>query len=272
MARYGRTLLKAHTGKTVAASGLTNYTLSAAAGSCALTGSAVTLKATRLLTASAGAYALTGSAATLKATRLLALAAGSVVVSGMSATLNGVRTLGPSAGAFTVTGSAAALKTTRTLSAAAGSVLVTGSAATLSSTTLTHYVLTASAGSVTLTGDAATGLLVSAPTPTVGGGGGGGGGGVYWQGGARKKRRDLNKEIDELVGQVAREMVQADEAVELTAPTAAIAKPVSPRPSPWATLKIDPAAMEQMARLKADLLEAHAQEQEEEELLLLHLV
>src|SRR5512146_2931512 len=98
----------------------TAYTLSAAAGSYALTGTAATLKCTRKVTADAGTYTWTGTDAALK--RGYPLTA--------------------EAGTYTLTGSAVGLRATRKLSAGAGSYSWTGTATGL----LRGYPMTASPG------------------------------------------------------------------------------------------------------------------------------
>jgi hypothetical protein len=109
----------------------TAYSLAAAAGSYALTGSAAALKAARLLAAAAGAYTLTGSAATVRVARLLSAAAGAYVVTGQAAGLYKGRTLTAGAGSYGLSGSAAALKAARKIVATAGTYALTGSDATL---------------------------------------------------------------------------------------------------------------------------------------------
>lgn len=146
------------------------YKLTAAAGSYTLTGTAAPLL--RRQTAAAGTYALTGTAATVayKFTAAagsytltgtaasfaykLSSAAGSYALTGSAAafpTGNNV-ILATDPGAYTITGTAAAFITPLTLTAEAGSYALTGSAATFATAT----TLTAAAGAYALTGTAAT--------------------------------------------------------------------------------------------------------------------
>ena len=166
-----------------ATSGVTHYSLTAEAGSYALTGTAATLTATREIAAAAGSYALSGTAATLTTTRELAAGAGSYSLSGTAAALTAARELAagagsyglsgtaatltytPAAGAFeliaeagsySLSGTAATLTATRELSAAAGSYALSGTAATLTYTPVTAFELTAEAGAYALSGGDAT--------------------------------------------------------------------------------------------------------------------
>lgn len=130
-----------------------NYTLTANAGSFALSGQAATLKAGRVLISAAGSFALTGQAATLYRAITLTAGAGSFTLSGQAASLVSGRVLSAAAGAFTVSGQAAGLTSGRVLSAAVGSYTLTGQAATLLRTG--SYSLTCSVGAFTLSGQAA---------------------------------------------------------------------------------------------------------------------
>lgn len=158
------------------------FSITAEAGSYALTGTAAALRATRKITAAGGSYAVSGTAAALKAGRKLAAAIGSYVLSGVDATLThgtpGAFTLVAEAGSYVVTGTAAALRATRKivaasgsyaqtgtvaalkagrkLAAAVGSYALSGADATLTYDELQHYSLACSSGSYALTGTAAT--------------------------------------------------------------------------------------------------------------------
>jgi hypothetical protein len=101
----------------VSAAAPTGYTLTALAGSYALTGVAATVSRSRLLTASAGAYVYTGQTATLLRSSLLTAQPGAYSLTGQSATL----TFTAAAGAYVLT-------------ALPGSYEVTGSSATLTNT------------------------------------------------------------------------------------------------------------------------------------------
>lgn len=109
----------------------TNYTMTAAAGSFALSGQAAALKAARLLTAAAGGFALTGRVATLTIARKLTAAAGSFALTGQPANLLAARSIVASTGSFSLTGNAAAFARTYAVTADAGSFSLTGGAATL---------------------------------------------------------------------------------------------------------------------------------------------
>jgi hypothetical protein len=139
----------------VTAGGGAAYTLTAGAGSFALTGKPATLTAARKLTAGVASFLLTGKPATLTAARALTAAAGSFTLTGKPATLTAGRALAASAGSFTLTGKPATMLFGYTLTAAAGSFALTGKAATLT----TARKLTAAAGSFALTGKPA-GLAV----------------------------------------------------------------------------------------------------------------
>lgn len=148
-------------------------TLTASAGSYAITGTSATLRKGKGITAAAGSYAVTGTAATLRKAAKLAATAGSYSVTGTAAGLKLGRKIAAVAGSYTVTGTAATLRRARITSAAAGSYAVTGTAAALrralkaaagvgsyavtgTAATLRHgWVLIASAGSYAVTGTAA---------------------------------------------------------------------------------------------------------------------
>jgi hypothetical protein len=108
---------------------------------------AVTGGGATTLTAAAGSYALTGSAAALL--RKQVAAAGAYTITGTAAAL--LRKQVAAAGAYTITGTAAALK--RGQVTPAGSYTITGAAANLVATA--NLVFPAAAGSYTLTGAAA---------------------------------------------------------------------------------------------------------------------
>jgi hypothetical protein len=130
----------------------TAYSLNAAAGSYAVSGSSATLTLTQTINAASGAYAVTGSNIGVALAISLVASAGSHVITGAAATL----TTGLSyfltidAGAYGVTGAAATLQpSSAMLNAAAGSYAVSGVAASF----------TAGAG------DASPDVSVVAPTP-----------------------------------------------------------------------------------------------------------
>lgn len=135
------------------------YTLTADAGSFALTGVAAGLTVGRKLTAEAGSFALTGVAADLvydsgAGAYALTADAGSFALAGQAASLLVGRKIAASAGAFTLTGRAAGLLHGSKLTASAGAFALTGVAADL---TVGRHI-TAAAGAFTLSGQAS-GLL-----------------------------------------------------------------------------------------------------------------
>lgn len=116
------------------------------------------------LTAAAGSFALTGQSANLRAARKLAASAGSFTLTGQSAGLLFGHKLSASLGAFTLTGNAATFRLTRGLTAVAGSFVLTGQAAVLAK----GYSFSATAGSFALTGQPAS-LLVTRRLTAVAG-------------------------------------------------------------------------------------------------------
>jgi hypothetical protein len=108
------------------------------------------------LTAASGSFAVSGTVATLRAARKLAAAAGAVSVTGTAAGLKAGRKIAAASGAFSLTGTAAALRAARRLPAASGAVAITGTAADLIYTPgAAHYTLTAASGAFAVTGTAA---------------------------------------------------------------------------------------------------------------------
>lgn len=107
------------------------YTIAAASGSYALTGSAATLKSTRLMSAAAGAYALSGSAAALSKGQRMDAASGSYALTGSAAGLRATRTMAAAAGSYSLTGSAASLLAARRMAAESGVYTLSGGAASL---------------------------------------------------------------------------------------------------------------------------------------------
>ncbi len=142
-------------------SSLTNYSLTADAGSFALTGSAAALKAGRLVAAGAGSFALTGQTAALKAGRLLTAGAGSLALTGTAAGLKAGRGMSAAGGSYTLAGADASLRADRALAAGPGSYALTGEPAAL---VVAHLIL-AGVGVYSLTGSAAT-LTTTATAPT----------------------------------------------------------------------------------------------------------
>lgn len=107
------------------------YSLTAAAGSYALSGQLAGLKSGRQVAGGQGAYALTGQAATLRAGRRALGAQGSYLFTGQAAALRAGRKVGAAQGSYALTGQAAGLRASRKLVAAQGSYSLTGFAAGL---------------------------------------------------------------------------------------------------------------------------------------------
>jgi hypothetical protein len=133
------------------------YTLTAATGSFALTGTATGLTAARLLTATSRSYALTGNAAGLLRGVRLTAATGSFALTGTATNfLRAVRLIAGT-GAFSLTGQSAGLLRGVRLTAASGTFSFTGNAATLTYTPFSGaYTLPVDTGSFSFTGNAAT--------------------------------------------------------------------------------------------------------------------
>lgn len=126
-------------GTSIKASAATAYTLSAAAGSFAETGTAATPKHGWKPAAAAGSFAITGSTATLNKGKFLAAAAGAFAETGTAATPKHGWKLAAAAGSFVVTGS------TATLTYGTNSVAV-ASTSTLAYGTRTNSTITAPSG------------------------------------------------------------------------------------------------------------------------------
>jgi hypothetical protein len=139
----------------LAGGGAATYTLTAAAGSYALTGQSAGLLYGRKLAAGAGTYTLTGQAATLRAARLLGASQGSYTLTGQAAGLLLGHRLAAGQGSYTLTGQAAGLLYGRRLGAAQGAYALTGQDATLVYSASGNKVLAAAQGSYALTGQAA---------------------------------------------------------------------------------------------------------------------
>lgn len=110
---------------------VTGNTLTAAAGTFALTGNNVGFTHARpALTAAAGTFAFTGNAVAFQLSHKLALAAGSFALTGNDAVLTGPgqHNMAAGAGTFALTGNATGLKAGRHIVAAAGSFALTGRA------------------------------------------------------------------------------------------------------------------------------------------------
>jgi hypothetical protein len=154
------------------------YTVTADAGSYALSGQAATLTKNSVLTADAGSYSLSGQAATLSwagaGAFTLTADAGSYALSGQNATLTwaspGAYVLTADAGSYTMSGQSATLLKSNVLTAAAGAYSLSGQAATLSWAAAAAYTLTANAGSYILQGQSAvltnSGEVITTTAPT----------------------------------------------------------------------------------------------------------
>lgn len=108
-----------------------DYTLSAAAGSYALTAQAATALVGRKLTGSAGSYAITAQAGTFTVARKLSGSVGAYAITAPAATLAYGRTLTGAAGSYAYTGQAATGLVARNLAGASGTYLYSGLPATL---------------------------------------------------------------------------------------------------------------------------------------------
>lgn len=112
------------------------YTLTAAPGSYAQTGTAAGLYAGRTLTAAGGSYTTTGTAAALTAQRKLTATPGAYALTGTPAALAFGYKLTLTPGSFTLTGTAATFVYNRRLTASVGHYTLTGTSVTLTSTAL----------------------------------------------------------------------------------------------------------------------------------------
>lgn len=109
----------------------TNYTLDAASGAYAVTGSVANLRSARRLTSTAGDYAMTGTASGLRVSRSLNAASAAYAVAGVAATISRGKLFTADNGALTIAGTAAGMRVARLLSAATGGYVETGTVATL---------------------------------------------------------------------------------------------------------------------------------------------
>lgn len=107
------------------APGAGSYTLTAVAGSFALTGNAAGLRAGRKVVAAPAALAFTGRAAGLRVARRLVSAAGAYVLTGNATGLARGKRLGADAGVFSLSGPAVGLRVARRLVGAAGAYALT---------------------------------------------------------------------------------------------------------------------------------------------------
>ncbi len=144
-----------------AGGGGTDYTLTADAGSYALTGVAAALRRGYTLVGAAGSYAITGGDATLRRGYRITADAGSYAITGGDAVLRRGYSMSLDPGSYSITGSDATLTysaggTAYTLVCDAGSYSTGGGDATLTYTPgPTNYTLICEAGSYATTGVAA---------------------------------------------------------------------------------------------------------------------
>lgn len=153
--------------------GATAYTLTAASGSYAVTGTAASLEWGREVAAGSGSFAVSGTAASLEYGREVAAGSGAYTVSGTDATFRRTYSLSAGSGSFAVAGTGASLEWGRKITADSGSYTVSGTDAALNkgrrlvadsgsyavsgtdATLRRAAVLTAAGGSHTITGAAA---------------------------------------------------------------------------------------------------------------------
>lgn len=127
----------------------TTYTLTADAGTYALTGQTAATKVNATLTAAQGSYALTGQTAVTSVTARLTAAVGSYALTGMAAVTKAVRNLIGAVGSYALAGQAAATTALRAIAAATGYYTLTGQNAAIGDATLTAGIrLTTSIGTV----------------------------------------------------------------------------------------------------------------------------
>lgn len=143
--------------------GATAYSLTADAGSYALSGQPATLSPLfkYTLAASAGAYSYSGLDAVLaympgSGSYTLTADAGTYTATGQPAGGASGRRVDGAAGAFTATGNPVALLVARRLPASGGTYAITGQDATLTFIGVAAYALTAEAGAYALAGQSAT--------------------------------------------------------------------------------------------------------------------
>lgn len=145
------------------------FTLTAAAGSYAMTGQAATVYGGYVLTAGGGTYAITGEAATLSPSGgSFTLVAAAGVYNLIGASSSSAFQLDAAAGVYVLTGEAAILSPTGifTLTADFGSYSLAGQAVTFTTGTSVAYSLIAAPGFYSLSGIPAT-LLVSTIVPVT---------------------------------------------------------------------------------------------------------
>lgn len=142
-----------------AANLLRSYPLAASTGTFTLAGQSANVLRAYLLTAEAASYAVTGSAANVLRGFALSAAAATFALTGTDTSLAAARTVSAEAGAFVHSGQDVTLQAARWLGVDAGVFDLTGGDAGLTYTALNSYSLVADAGTLALTGtDAALSL------------------------------------------------------------------------------------------------------------------
>jgi hypothetical protein len=131
-------------------SAATAYTLTASAGSFALTGTAASLIKGPHISAAAGSYTLTGNSVGLFKGRTMAAGSASFSFTGNDVVFG--RTANANLGSYAFTGNNANLLWKRILPATAGSYALSGNSVTLTKGSVGSYTLIATAGSFGLTG------------------------------------------------------------------------------------------------------------------------
>lgn len=126
------------------------YKLPAVTATFSLVGNATGLAYGRKLTAAVGTFALTGNTTGLRAARKLAVTTATFALTGNATGLTYGRKLTAATATFSLTGNAVGLKDARKFAVATGSFALTGNATGLR----TGYRLTAATGSFALTGQA----------------------------------------------------------------------------------------------------------------------
>ena len=129
-------------------------TITAGSGSFALTGTAVSLKANRVLAAASGSFALTGSDVSLRVGRKLAADSGTYSLTGTDVAFKRGYALSAESGTYTLNGTDVSLKAGRKLTADSGTYALTGTNVTLTHNSAGSYTLVAESGSYSLTGTA----------------------------------------------------------------------------------------------------------------------
>lgn len=117
------------------AAATSGYTLTVTSSAVTLTGTGVSLSASRKISVTSAAVTLTGSSVALKASRKLAVTTAAVTLTGSSVTLTyapvGAAILTVTGGTVALSGSSVGLRAARQLIVTGGSIVLTGTNATL---------------------------------------------------------------------------------------------------------------------------------------------